>query len=238
PGAFSSHRPGERFQYSNFAAGMVACLLEARFGVSFEALAQQYLFGPLGLTATFDLSALRDGGRFAGAPLADGYKVLPHRRKPAFDAEKRLRNAHAVQQPDPDTHYLLASGNLYVTAPAMAGLLQAAFPVRHAEETGAAPSQEPFIDAKSLRQLKEPRGQWPDHDIPLMHGMGLLTLDDPRVSGKVLYGHQGFAYGAVNGVFWTEDGDGFVSLNSGASEQRKGHVSLLNQDLIRLLIPS
>ena len=238
PGAFAPCRPGERFQYSNFAAGMVGCLLEARFCMSLEALAQQFLFGPLGLPATFDLSTLRDGGRFAGASLADGYKVLPFSRKPAFDARRRLQSAQPLQGPDPANHYLLASGNLCITAPAMAGLLQAALTAQSTEKAGTKPFPEPFIDARSLHQLREPQGEWPDHDIPLTHGMGMLTLDDPRVSNRVIYGHQGFAYGAVNGVFLTEDGDGFTSFTSGASEQRRGHLSLLNQDLIRLLIPS
>ena len=53
----------------------------------------------------------------------------------------------------------------------------------------------------------------------------------------MLHGHQGFAYGAVNGFFFDDKGNGFVSFNSGASEQRIGRLSLLNRDLIRVLLP-
>ena len=66
----------------------------------------------------------------------------------------------------------------------------------------------------------------------LRHGMGLFTLEDQSVSPRRLYGHQGFAYGAVNGVFFDGEGNGFVSFNSGASEQRVGRLSCLNRDLI------
>ena len=63
--------------------------------------------------------------------------------------------------------------------------------------------------------------------MPLLH---------PHPSGDVypdaLWGHQGFAYGAVNGVFFDKQGNGFASLNSGASEQRCGHLALVNRDLI------
>ena len=40
------------------------------------------------------------------------------------------------------------------------------------------------------------------------------------------------SYGAVNGVFFDEDGNGFAALNSGASERRTGHLALINRDLI------
>ncbi len=218
PTSFSSDKPGARFRYSNFAAGMIACLLEARFLQSFEALAQEYLFQPLGLRATFDISTLQS------APVADGYRVLPPARKPSFDAAKRMADARPLLLPQPESHYLLASGNLYVSAPDLARLI---IPI--VASTG-------FLDEHSLRQLQTPLGQWPDHDVPLGHGMGLLVLEDPRVSSRLLYGHQGFAYGAVNGVFFTPDGDGFVSLCSGGSEQRLGHLARLNRDLIRLFL--
>lgn len=64
--------------------------------------------------------------------------------------------------------------------------------------------------------------------------MGLLKLEDASVCPKAVWGHQGFAYGAVNGVFFDQKGSGFAALNSGVSEQRVGHLALINRDLIRL----
>ena len=66
----------------------------------------------------------------------------------------------------------------------------------------------------------------------MKHGMGLFQINDPVIYPKPLWGHQGFAYGAVNGVFFDQDGNGFAALNSGASEQRIGHLALINRDLI------
>jgi hypothetical protein len=52
-----------------------------------------------------------------------------------------------------------------------------------------------------------------------------------------LYGHQGFAYGAAQGAFYEEStGNGFVFLNGGASEARRGHLALVNRDLILLIL--
>ena len=68
------------------------------------------------------------------------------------------------------------------------------------------------------------------------HGMGLFSLWEETMLPKRLFGHQGFAYGAVNGFFFDEQGNGFVSFTSGASEGRTGRLSLLNRDLIRVLL--
>ena len=38
PQAWLPDAPGTRFRYSNLAAGMIGCMLESRFGVSFEQL--------------------------------------------------------------------------------------------------------------------------------------------------------------------------------------------------------
>lgn len=38
----------------------------------------------------------------------------------------------------------------------------------------------------------------------------------------------------MNGVFFDEEGSGFVCLNSGVSEQRQGHLAVVNRELIRL----
>ena len=224
PALFADRKPYERFQYSNFAAGLIGCLLERRFGVSLETLMQRELFEPLTADATFDLSTL--GGR----RIASSYRVLPASRVPDFDAAARFRAASPLDQPDPERHYLLASGNLYLTAQALGRLC---LPLMNGGLIGGMP----FLNASALDAMTAPLTAWPEPEVRMRHGMGLLEVDDRRIHPHRLSGHQGFAYGAVNGVFWDERGNGFVSLNAGASERRLGHLSCLNRDLIRLCIP-
>ena len=213
--AFLQAVPGTVFRYSNFAAGMVGCLLEKRFRMSLEELAQQELFKPLDIDATFDLSKV-DPER-----AADSCRVLPAQL--AFNASARIRAARPLDEPDPERHYLLASGSLFLTARDLAklGLL-------------AWNGGEGFLSQESLSQMQRPLLGWPQPEVRMRHGMGLLELDDAAVCPRKLWGHQGFAYGAVNGVFFDKYGNGFASLNSGASEQRTGHLALINRELIRL----
>ena len=222
--SFANTRPGSSFRYSNFAAGIIACLLEVRTGLSFEALAQKYLFEPLQITASFDVEML------PLALLANIYRVLPNGKVAAFDAAKRRETALSFAEPNPSLHYLPASGNLFISATDFAKLIAPL--LADGLHNGL-----PFLDQRSIIQMKTPCACWPEPTICLRHGMGLLQLHDKRISNRILYGHQGFAYGAVNGVFWTDDGDGFISLNSGAGEQRIGHLSALNRDLLHLFVP-
>ena len=209
--------PGISFRYSNLAAGMTACLLEKQFGESIETLMQRELLEPLHIRATFDLSALPEG------LAADSYRVLPEGR--AFDAEKRRLEGKELSEPDPQHHYLLAAGGLYLSAPELAKLALTAWNGHNG-----------FLDDASLAQLRHPIAGWPEKQVPMTHGMGLLRLADKRICAQPVWGHQGFAYGAVNGVFFDENGNGFAQLNSGASEQRLGHLALINRDLLRLLM--
>ena len=214
PASYSGSLPGLQFRYSNFAAGLIGCLLEKRFQQSFEQLAQEHLFHPLGVSATFDLSTLKE------KPVADSWRVLPRER--CFDAEKRMAAAISLDEPDPERHYLLASGSLFLTATDLAKLALTAWN-----------GHDGFLSPECLSLMQTPTVPWPRQEVCLRHGMGLLKLDDQAIVKKPLWGHQGFAYGAVNGVFFDEEGSGFACLNSGVSEQRQGHLAVINRDLIR-----
>ncbi|MBQ4580459.1 MAG: hypothetical protein IJA83_07330, partial [Clostridia bacterium] len=64
-------------------------------------------------------------------------------------------------------------------------------------------------------------------------GLGLVLLNRPGVSERRLLGHQGFAYGCVDGAF-IEEGPGrkVVFLNGGASEAREGKLGLVNKAVL------
>lgn len=218
PASFGPEPPGMVFRYSNLAAGMIGCLLEKRFGLCFETLIQKELFSPLGIQATFDITTL------PADKIADSYRVLP--REAGFCAQKRLETAQPLKEADPQHHYLLASGNLYLTAEMLARLALVC--------CGSHPG---FIDDKSLRQMRTPTADWPQQEIRMRHGMGLLQIEDPSVHPAALWGHQGFAYGAVNGVFFDAEGNGFAALNSGSGEKRYGHLAAVNRSLIAALLP-
>lgn len=217
PASYSPDPPGMIFRYSNLAAGMIGCMLEKRFDMSFETLMQKELFSPLGIQASFDITTL------PADRIADSYRVLP--KENGFSVHKRLETAQSVKEPDPQHHYLLASGNLFLTAEMLAKLALVC--------CGSHPG---FIDDKGLCLMCTPTTDWPEKDVRIRHGMGLLQVDDPQILSRPLWGHQGFAYGAVNGVFFDEKGNGFAALNNGSGEGRLGHLAAVNRGLINALL--
>lgn len=84
--------------------------------------------------------------------------------------------------------------------------------------------------------MHTPIQPWPEKELRVEHCMGLFRVDDPQAADRLIWGHQGFAYGAVNGLFFDAEGNGFAMLNSGVSEERLGHLARVNLDLIRLLM--
>ena len=67
----------------------------------------------------------------------------------------------------------------------------------------------------------------------LSYGLGLLFVQDPRLSPHRFLGHQGLAYGCVDGAFWEEHtGRTMIFLNGGCSEGRVGMLTCSNRDLI------
>lgn len=217
PQSYAKTIPGMSFQYSNLAAGMIGSLLEMRFGKSFEALIQRELFEPLQVSATFDANKLTD------RPVADSYRVLPPEL--CFIAQQRVHNAVPLDAPCPERHFLLASGNLYITVPLLARLALVLINGRDG-----------FISPHCLHLMKSRVIRWPNDPTELYHGMGVLQLTDKRLCPQTIYGHQGIAYGSVNGVFVNDSGNGYAVLDSGASELRQGHLTRLNRDLIALMM--
>jgi hypothetical protein len=65
------------------------------------------------------------------------------------------------------------------------------------------------------------------------YGLGLVLLQRDFISPHRLLGHQGFAYGCVDGAFVEEStGRMVIFLNGGASEARNGKLGLVNQDVL------
>ena len=117
--------------------------------------------------------------------------------------------------PDPARHYLLSQGNLYISASDLARIAQELMRARYAP----------------MRQPAAPFGR---RDPSLTEGLGTFILRDPALCPRMLYGHQGLAYGAVHGLFFDpESGRGFVLLTSGCSEARAHVLADINKAIIR-----
>ncbi|MBQ8536953.1 MAG: serine hydrolase [Clostridia bacterium] len=215
----SGHRPGSHFQYSNLGFGLVGSLMEEASGECLQQWMQQHLFAPLGMAATYDLALLPKADELTSCK-----RLFPPRRGYQLDASRRIASARPLGCADPSAHYGLAAGGLFTTADGLGKLLSL-----------LASSGKGILTSRSYQQMVTPATIQNFGKYSCGFGMGVFCVQNPR--GQLFYGHQGFAYGAVQGAFWDpQNGNWIVSLNGGADESRMGRLGRTNLDVLNLFL--
>lgn len=196
------------FEYSNLGAGIVACVLEGMMGKSFETLMQETLFKPQNIIASFYPQTL-------STPLADAFRVMKRTSVPSLDSRSRHERPLPDGTPDPEMHYLLSQGNMYISA-------------QHLARLGIELTRERYAP---MRRKVIAFGA---RDKDLSEGIGTFIVRPGVLCDKPIYGHQGLAYGAMHGLFYDPvSRRGAVLLTAGASEAREGVLSDINKAVMR-----
>ena len=100
--SYSSSKPGAEFSYSNFSVALIGCICEKATGKSFDALAQEYIFTPMGIDASYLASNLKNLSLLGELYGAGGYSV----------EQQTAQKAHSELG---QTHHLV-QGNLTISA--------------------------------------------------------------------------------------------------------------------------
>lgn len=206
--------PGAQMAYCNFGFGLMGCILEHVTGICISELFRQRLFEPLDMRATLDASTL-DESRIM--PIS---RVLPYRR----DGDVTITRLGRIplDAPDPLRHYGHTAGAMYTDAASLSHLLDLIGGKGVFRGKRLIPET---LMAEMTRQQASTATR--------VYGLGLVLLDRPGISDQRLLGHQGFAYGCVDGAFIEADsGRKVILLNGGASEARNGRLGLVNQDVL------
>jgi len=207
--------PGTEMIYSNFGFGLLGCVLEKASGLCLETLFQQRLFRPLGMRATLDGSTL---DRSLIMPIS---RVLPYHA--GQDVTVTALGSIPLEKADPLRHFGHTAGAMYTDCASLSQLLT----LIHQE--GVIDGRQ-LLKKESIREMTTRQAATPTR----IYGLGLVLLNRPAISDHLLLGHQGFAYGCVDGAF-VEAGTGrqVIFLNGGASEARQGRLGLVNRDVLR-----
>lgn len=213
-------QPGESMSYCNFGFGLLGCLLESVSNQSLEELFQRRLFRPLGMNAALDASTL-DESRIM--PMS---RVLPYRA--GRDVTMTQLGRRPLSAPDPLRHFGHTAGAMYTDCASLSKLLRLI-------ANGGLHEGKPLVSPASIRQMTTQHSFTGPASAPTRrYGLGLVILDRPDLSPSRIYGHQGFAYGCVDGAFFEADtGRQVIFLNGGCSEARQGRLGLCNKDLLR-----
>jgi CubicO group peptidase (beta-lactamase class C family) len=195
-------------------------MMEHVTGQSVEEVFRQRLFHPLCMNATLDASTL-DEERIM--PIS---RILPYRK--GSDVTITRLGRRSIAHPDPERHFGHTAGAMYTDCASLSNMLLLI------ANDGAYKSAQ-YFKPETIRQMK------PQHSFTgsavnpeRRYGLGLVILDRRDISARKLYGHQGFAYGCVDGAF-CEEGTArqVIFLNGGCSEAREGRLGLSNKELLQ-----
>ncbi len=213
PGICGS-KPGTTMEYCNFGFGLLGCLLENTTGLCISELFRTRLFDPLGMRATLDASTLDES---LIMPIS---RVLPYH--PGSDVTVTALGRTPLNVVDPLRHFGHTAGAMYTDAPSLSRLLDLIGGIGTVDGTQ-------LVSESLMAEMTRTQSSTPTRT----YGLGLVLLNRPEISDRRLLGHQGFAYGCVDGAF-IEEGTGrkVVFLNGGASEARTGKLGLVNRDVL------
>ena len=207
--------PGRQFRYCNFGYGLLGCVIEQASGLTVSEAMHSLVFEPLAMDAALDASALPEE-RIMGIE-----RILSRSHA---QVRKTELGRKPLTSPDPLRHYGHTAGAMYATVSAIDRLLS----VFSGNGAGV-------VKPETAAEMMQPQADYGPADPGLHYGLGLFLVDRPEISPNRLIGHQGFAYGCVDGAFW-ECGTGrsVVFLNGGASELRlNGRMAAVNVDVLR-----
>ncbi len=209
------HEPGQVFRYSNLGFGLLGCIFESVLNRPLGDIYRDCLFRPLEMNATLEACTVQEE------------RIMPVIRMLPYNDGTGLRITRLgripLNEPDPYLHYGHTAGSMYTDLPSLSRMLIC---IRN----GGAP----FLSPKYAGYMQRQMAVYGSVSPTLSYGSGLLQIRDKRISDSTVYGHQGFAYGCVDGAFWEEStGNMMISLNGGCSEARTGRLGIANLDLCR-----
>ncbi len=207
--------PGSGFHYSNLGFGILGCAMEAVLDKPVDAVFEEWLFRPLGMNASL-------GG--CSLPVEN---IMPVTRVLVYhegrDVVLTPLGSRPLTVPDPMRHFGHTAGSMYVDIRSLALLFRMLL-------SGG----KGFLQGNSVHDMCRVHAEYGKLSPSLSYGLGLLRITDPSISEHDLLGHQGFAYGCVDGAFWEEGTERLLLfLNGGCSEARAGRLGIANRDMAR-----
>ncbi len=199
-GSFTGAKPGTRYVYSNLGAAVLAAAVEKRMNKPFYALAEEYLFAPLGLDCAFSAADLKRPELLADLYLPGGGVGWSVRRQLQEAPSQTLGQTHHIYQ-----------GNLTVSACDYAELLCLLL------NDGCAGGARVLPEGAAAEILK---AQFSGGGR--QYGL-FISYSDSVIPGRTVAYHTGSNFGMYAAfAFDPQTGTGAVALTSGASGAADG----------------
>lgn len=204
---------GSGFHYSNLGYGILGCVMESVLNQSVASIFDEWLFRPLGMRASLG------GYSLPAERIMPVTRVLVYRE--GRDVVRTPLGSRPLVSADPMKHFGYTAGSMYVDIRSLHALMRMLLLGGNG-----------FLKEQSVHEMCREHASYGKLSPTLSYGLGLLRIRDRSLAGGDLIGHQGFAYGCVDGAFWEEGTERmFLFLNGGCSEARSGRLGLANRDM-------
>ena len=213
---FREVRPGATYTYSNFGAGITGSIIESVTGMEFSSYMRQEIFSPLGIDAAYVPAQLENPDDLASTYGKDGSLNVgaSHALKQPYDSE-----------PNPDSHYRMVVGSLYIRPRDLARL-------------GIALCTDGTVDGvrvlceDSLAMMRQEQSE-ETTGITSKSPYSFFTIrQDTLFSGRRVYGHQGTSEGIVCNLYYEPESQlTLVVVSNGCNTVRDDGIMRLTRRL-------
>lgn len=183
---FREVKPGATYAYSNFGAGITGSIIESVTGVEFSTFMRQELFAPLGIDAAYVPTQLGSPEDLSASYERDGSLNV---------APSYLLRQEYDEEPNPDTHYRMTVGSLYIRARDLARLGIAL--CTDGTVDGVRVLSEESLAMMRQEQSEETTGITEDSPYSFF-----TIRQDTLLEGRRVYGHQGTSEGIICNLYY------------------------------------
>ena len=213
---FREAKPGATYAYSNFGAGITGSIVESVTGMEFSSFMRQEVFSPLGIDAAYVPTQLENPDDLASTYGKDGSLNVgaSHVLSQQYDSD-----------PNPDAHYRMVVGSLYIRPRDLARLGIAL--CTDGTVDGVRVLSEESLAMMRQEQSPETTG------ITSKSPYSFFTIrQDTLLTGRRVYGHQGTSEGIVCNLYYEPESElTLVVVSNGCNTVRDDGIMRLTRRL-------
>ena len=217
-GSFYEEKPGSKYRYSNFGAGIMGSLIETVSGKNLNDSITEDLFTPLGMDAAFHPSLLKHPSRISTQYGTDGSVIRARSRALASEWDAAA---------DPERHIGLTIGSLWFKGVDLCrvGMLLC---------NGGSLDGKTILKPETVAEMMADQKDKGAVKISSPYGLCVNRMDN-LVKGRLIYGHQGMSEGLLCNIYYDPDTSFvFAMISNGCNNKLSDRIANLSRRLFDL----
>lgn len=215
---YYKYKPGSKYIYSNFGAGLMGSLIEIATGENFNDSITHGLFDPMGVDAAYNVNLLEEPNKISYLYTAEGRLKASRSNylKRAWDAGV-----------DPEMHFRSTAGGMWIKGE---DLCKLGIMLCQGGTINGATILEPATIAEMMASQKDKPGITVDSPYGLC-----INRIDSLLEERMIYGHQGMSEGVVAALYFEPESQFVYSfITNGADSRKNNYIAIINRKLFAL----